>query len=453
MIIPNARWRQFILILGVAVGVAGCSTIADLDPTGLLNDKSDQTSQFPADQTAPTTASDQTTGTTPDLASIPARPATSSATSQQQTAQALASDGAQARYSADALRGGTDSAAPPPAASDVAPSAAQRILGSGPSATASADAPPTADAGPAAQPQMAASLPPPTAEPAPAAAPSLPDGAQPAPPANAPVSNGSVSMAAVPPSANVQTASVAPAMTASPVGPSARPAGAEPAVPANAPVRGGMMMAQPALSDAALGFHPSAAPPLAPSVNEFVAAPIVAHYRQTASNAGMASVTAAPAVPAVPPRGEMASVDSSPAVVANMAAVSGAPAAIAAMNGGVAPTAVVYFPGDGTSLSTAARAQVRTAVASFRANGGQGTVRVVGHASSRTANMPVEKHLETIFDKSQARANAVAQELIHDGIPASRVLIDAVGDSQPVYYESMPEGEDGNRRAEIFVQG
>jgi len=28
-----------------------------------------------------------------------------------------------------------------------------------------------------------------------------------------------------------------------------------------------------------------------------------------------------------------------------------------------------------------------------------------------------------------------------------------VGDSQPIYYESMPRGEDGNRRAEIFVQG
>lgn len=446
MTMSKARWRQFTLILGVAVGVAGCQTIADLDPTGLLSDKSDQTSQFPADQAPPTTASDQATGTTPDLASIPAKPATTSPATQQQTAQALASDGAQARYSADALRGGTDAAAPPPAASDVTPSATQRILGSGPVATASADAPPTADAAPAAQ-QMAASLPPPTAQPAPvAAAPSLPDGAQPAPPAGAPVS-----MAAVPPSANVKTASATPAVSASPVGASARAPGAEPAVPANAPVRGGSMMAQPALTDAALGFHASAAPPLDPSVNDFVSAPIVAHYRQTASNVGMAGMSAAPAVPAVPPRG--AGADSSPAVVANMAAVSGASAAIAAMNGGVAPTAVIYFPGDGTGLSGAARAEVRTAVASFRANGGQGSIRVVGHASSRTANMPVEKHLETIFDKSQARANAVAQELIHDGVPASRVLIDAVGDSQPIYYESMPEGEDGNRRAEIFVQG
>ena len=53
----------------------------------------------------------------------------------------------------------------------------------------------------------------------------------------------------------------------------------------------------------------------------------------------------------------------------------------------------------------------------------------------------------------QARADAVAQELIHEGVPAAKVLIDAVGDSQPVYYESMPKGESGNRRAEIFVQG
>jgi flagellar motor protein MotB len=33
------------------------------------------------------------------------------------------------------------------------------------------------------------------------------------------------------------------------------------------------------------------------------------------------------------------------------------------------------------------------------------------------------------------------------------VLVEAVGDSQPVYYESMPQGEAGNRRAEIFLQG
>ena len=66
---------------------------------------------------------------------------------------------------------------------------------------------------------------------------------------------------------------------------------------------------------------------------------------------------------------------------------------------------------------------------------------------------PVEQHLQIIFEKSQQRANAVAQELIREGVPADKVLVEAVGDSQPVYYESMPKGEDGNRRAEIFLQG
>src|SRR6185312_4600084 len=116
-------------------------------------------------------------------------------------------------------------------------------------------------------------------------------------------------------------------------------------------------------------------------------------------------------------------------------------------------TAVIYFAGDGTSLPASARAQMREAVAAFRATGGRGTIKVVGHASSRTGNMSVERHMEVIFQKSQARANAVAQALIRAGVPAAKVQIEAVGDSQPIYYESMPKGEAGNRRAEIFLQG
>jgi outer membrane protein OmpA-like peptidoglycan-associated protein len=141
-------------------------------------------------------------------------------------------------------------------------------------------------------------------------------------------------------------------------------------------------------------------------------------------------------------------------VVANLDAVPGTPVGMAAaMNGGIPPTAIIYFRGDTTGLPAAARAKVREAAETFRASGGTGTVKVVGHASSRTGNMPVERHLEVIFQKSQARANAVAQALIKAGVPADRVQIEAVGDSQPIFYESMPKGEDGNRRAEIFVQG
>ncbi len=141
-------------------------------------------------------------------------------------------------------------------------------------------------------------------------------------------------------------------------------------------------------------------------------------------------------------------------VVANLDAINRAAStpSVYANAAGMQPSSVVFFPGDGTLLSAQGRAQVRAAAQAFKQKGGQGYIRVVGHASSRTGNMPVEKHLEVIFDKSQDRANAVAKEMIRDGVPANRVLVEAVGDSQPVYYESMPKGEDGNRRAEIFLQ-
>jgi len=209
-----------------------------------------------------------------------------------------------------------------------------------------------------------------------------------------------------------------------------------------------MAMVNP--SDAQLGFKPSSAPALAPGLSNWVAPPILAHYRQTAALAGSAGVSSA-AVPAVAGRGNIAPASD---VRANLNGIPGTPAGMAAANnGGMPPAAIIYFPGDGTSLSRTGQAEVRQTVAAFKAAGGGGTVKVVGHASSRTPNMTVERHMELIFQKSQARANAVAQALIRAGIPASQVQIEAVGDSQPVYYESMPKGEDGNRRAEIFLQG
>jgi outer membrane protein OmpA-like peptidoglycan-associated protein len=204
------------------------------------------------------------------------------------------------------------------------------------------------------------------------------------------------------------------------------------------------MLASASPSDAALGFKPSSAPPLDSSISRWVPSPILSHYRQTAARAGSAGTEAVSSATGKGGPGD---------VVANLGAVPGTPAGMAAaMNGGVAPTEIIYFPGDTTGLSSAARTKIRDAVAAFKAQGGEGRIKVVGHASSRTGNMTVERHLEVIFDKSQKRANAVAQALIKAGIPAGKVIIQAVGDSQPIYYESMPKGEDGNRRAEIFLQ-
>jgi outer membrane protein OmpA-like peptidoglycan-associated protein len=420
-----------VLVLGLSLGLglSGCSTMADLDPTGLLSDDSTPAeTQFPTDSQQQAEADAATT--TPDLASIPTRPPVTDTAAQANTTQQVAAAGTQAQYSADALRAGTEPSAPPPVAVDA--NATRQAL-------AASDAPPTTN-------DVAA----PSAGDAPpsASAPSA------APPAAARPS--AVAAAAPPPSAApVAAPEPAPAPPVTRAAAMAPPPGAEPAVPA-VPMGPRMAMVNP--SDAQLGFKPSTAPPLNPSISQWVAPPILAHYRQTASAAGSAG-TSAPAVSAVPAVGGrrgrgLGGPSMSGDVVANLDAVPGTPAGMAAaMNGGVPPTAIVYFPGDTTALPSAARAQVRNAVAAFQASGGTGSVKVVGHASSRTANMPVERHLEVIFQKSQARASAVAQALIRAGVPADKVQIEAVGDSQPVYYESMPKGEDGNRRAEIFVQG
>ena len=453
------------LALTLAVGTAGCQTISDLDPTGLIggDDTPAPDTQFPPDSQQQ--AAQDANTTTPDLASLPARPPQPDAAAQAATTQQVTAAGAQAQYSADALRAGTDAAAPPPVATDAA-AAKQAMAASNAPPTASADAPPTAgsadnSAPPTAQAPTASA--PPTASPAPA---TNPNAAVPAqrvasaapPPTAAPEAAppSAAAPSAAPPSAAAPSAVAAPVASA----PLAPPPGAEPAVPA-VPMTPGAQMAMINPSDAQLGFKPSSAPPLNAGVSQWVSPPVLAHYRQTAAQAGAAG-TAEPAVAAVPVstarRGRGNAGMGGPAmsgdVVANLDAVSGSPAGrAAAMNGGVPPTQIIYFPGDTTNLSKSAMTQVRSAVAAFQAGGGAGSIKVVGHASSRTANMPVEKHLEVIFQKSQARANAVAQALIRAGVPADKVQIEAVGDSQPIYYESMPKGEDGNRRAEIYVQG
>jgi outer membrane protein OmpA-like peptidoglycan-associated protein len=424
-------------VLAFALTTSACSTIDDMisgDDTPSSSTGATDANGFPVDNgTAPAATADAGTPTTPDLAGVPDKPSgTTTPDEQREVADSLAADRARSGYSADALRGGTEPAAPPPGPAEAAPP---------PSAIASASPPPS---------QPAPAAPPPNSAPAPAPS----DTASPAPmspaPAAAPVPDSSAPAPA--PSTAVASAPMAP------------PPGSQPAVPANAVIPG----AQPTqMSDAQLGFKPSTAPALDASISQFVAQPIIARYQETASNAGVATGPIAPsnamayATPRVRSRHGRAiggPEQMGGSVVANLDALNGpsSPAmtpSVYANAAGLPPAAVVMFPGDGTKLSAAGREQVRAAVTAFQQRGGSGFIKVVGHSSSRTTNMPVEKHMVAIFAKSQARANAVAAEIIRQGVPASRVLVEAVGDSQPVYYESMPQGEEGNRRAEIFIQG
>ncbi len=229
--------------------------------------------------------------------------------------------------------------------------------------------------------------------------------------------------------------------------------GGDPAVPATST---GVVSSGPPTTDQQLGFQPSKAPPLDPAVSQFVPPSIMARYQQTAT-VDPGTAIAAPVAPAVPDQGGTGGPEAmSGAVVANLDAIQPPPDAQGsayANPAGLPPSEVVFFPHDTTVLSSEARKLVRAAAETYRSRGGNGYVRVVGHSSSRTANMPLARHLAYNFERSQARATAVAKELIRDGVPAEKVLVEAVGDSQPVYFESMPQGEEGNRRAEIFIQG
>lgn len=406
-------------ILAVASTTGACSSVpswmnpfGDDDKTAATDDTMDSADQTP-----------DASGTTPDLADVPDRPtAGTTPDSQQQVVASLGADRSQAQYSAETLRGDAQTAAAPPpppstidttlpnagaAATDTAPAPSDSSVADTSSDTTTTTTTTTADVTP---PPPVPAAPPPTTQMAAASPPPMSSGDR------------------------------------------------LPAVPPGPPV--GVPGAQaPQMTDAQLGFQRSAAPPLDASVSQFVAPSIIDRYRQTAGGGvAVASTTMAAPVAGSSRRSRRASMggpeEMSGSVVANLDSISSvpvsAPAAYAGASG--SPSAVVFFPGDTTILSAAAKIQIRAAADSFRSSGSTGFIRVVGHSSSRTGNMPLERHLVVIFEKSQQRANSVAQELIKDGIPAEKVLVEAVGDSQPVYYESMPKGEDGNRRAEIFLQ-
>lgn len=181
------------------------------------------------------------------------------------------------------------------------------------------------------------------------------------------------------------------------------PAPAPMQVASAAPVPGAQA---PVTRRAAPGFAPSSAPPLDPSVSQFVAAPVVARYKQTA-----------------------------------MLKPSVFPDYSSAPSGYGPATATVMFPGDTTILDDKALQQVRAAAELYKAHGGGGYVRIVGYASTSSGNLTASRLMHINFDHSQARATAIARALMKEGVPAKKVLVDTAPQSAAV------------AKAEIFVQG
>ena len=111
---------------------------------------------------------------------------------------------------------------------------------------------------------------------------------------------------------------------------------------------------------------------------------------------------------------------------------------------------VIYFNHNSTALSQHDLQVLRQVVALQRQRGG--VLRVVGHASQRTAQLDPRAHESTNLRLSERRALSVARALQGFGVSSNAVIAEGRGDSEQLYHEFMPTGEAGNRRVEIFLQ-
>jgi outer membrane protein OmpA-like peptidoglycan-associated protein len=405
----NKHFARAIAIAVLAFGTSACSVM----PDWLGGDSAPApTAEDQADQQAVASAA------TPDLSGVPDKPAAASTPdAQKELSDSLGAARAQNQYSSDALRGGTEAPAAPPG-------------------------PPSTDqvAEVATTPQQT-----PDGTPAPAPQPAAPAASSDSGSIDTAAAAGEAPAAPAAPasSTSAPTASVATAEQPAP------PSGGEPAVPAVPDAPESRVSSMIAPSDAALGFKPSMAPPLDPTVAQFVPQPVIARYQQTASMSGMAGVGSYSETASSGGKAMGGPEHMSGAVVANFDSLQGGGMPSVYAGGGGSPSAVVFFSGDTTILNPKARQEIRAAAAAFQQSGAQGYVRVVGHSDSTGSKMSAERRLVWDLERSQARATAVARELIRDGVPASKVLVQAAGSGQSGYYEGV---QDSSRTAEIFLQ-
>ena len=79
-------------------------------------------------------------------------------------------------------------------------------------------------------------------------------------------------------------------------------------------------------------------------------------------------------------------------------------------------------------------------------------IKIVGHASRRTKDMPLAKHKLVNFNISDRRAQSVADIFIKKyKFPSNNIFTEAVSDTKPLFKENMPAGTKANQRTEIFL--
>ncbi|MBE7636961.1 OmpA family protein [Sneathiella sp. P13V-1] len=113
------------------------------------------------------------------------------------------------------------------------------------------------------------------------------------------------------------------------------------------------------------------------------------------------------------------------------------------------PNAVIYFDVGSSRVGAGDMSKIAALATQQKQTGAM--VKVVGHASSRTRQLPVDRHKMVNLRMSQERSSAVVKALISKGVSPQKITVESVSDSNPVTRESMPSEEAKNRRTEIFL--
>lgn len=134
--------------------------------------------------------------------------------------------------------------------------------------------------------------------------------------------------------------------------------------------------------------------------------------------------------------------------------VPGAPAGlpVAPVLGGRAGGAYVSIPFASGSSQLSSGDQRTIAQVARAAKGGFSRIRVVGHASSSASSQSESQRLLANWEVSQARATAVADELVRQGVDVARIVIEAVGDSQAASAGGYMDAEAAARRVDLFLE-
>jgi len=112
---------------------------------------------------------------------------------------------------------------------------------------------------------------------------------------------------------------------------------------------------------------------------------------------------------------------------------------------------IVYFANGSSRIAARERAKVAEVAQRYKADGA-GVVRIIGHASSRTLNLPIDRHKLVNLWISMDRAEAVARELVRRGVAPDAIVVEGRADNEPQFFESMPAAEASNRRAEVYLE-